>query len=314
MSTGPGGSAGRSQWFGVGCAVAAVLLWSTAEVVTRTVLDSVGPIELAFIRFTSGGLFLLLFLPGYLRARGVGITPRFLAMAFGFGVIGVTLSNLCFNFALLHIGAGPAATIYATMPMMVFVMAVLFLKEEFSGAKLIGVLLGLAGVAVLGATKVSANFSALGFALSLGATLAFSVFTVLMKRFGGAYTGLPLIAVATIFGGLSLGPMALVFEDVGGWDPISWDGLAVAYLALGPAGMSYLLFGTAIQYADATLVSSTLFLKPPVAAALAALALGEAVTWNLGASMVFILAGLVFIFWVRRGALDRLRPVSPAAE
>lgn len=299
----------RGRVLGYAYLTAAVVIWSTTEVVTRLVIDSITPIQLSSVRFGVGGTFLLLFLRGQLRRKGVRVNRTIVLHSIWMGVIGVTAANLCFNFSLQTVGAGIVATVYAAAPLMVFLLAAIILKEPLVRTRAIGVIMGFAGIAVLSMSKPSQTFTLLGFLFAVGATGSFALYTVFIKKFAGPYSGLPVTVLCIIPGAAFLIAFAALegrTDTIPGalenWPYILW-------LAIGPAGLSYLTFALGLQYVDATQATSMLFLKPPLAAILAAVVLGEGVSWNLAAAMVLILGGLALVLRMAQ----RKEPV-PATE
>jgi drug/metabolite transporter (DMT)-like permease len=282
-----------------------VLLWSTAEVVVRTTVGQITPIQLSFIRFLIGGAFLLPFLPAALRRRNLRIDKRIVLHSMWMAWIGVVLNSLCYQYSLQWAGAGVVATMFGLSPLLTFFMAGLLLNEEMTIAKFAGLLVGFTGVGVLALSRASSAFSLLGLFLALASSACFALFTVLVKKVAGPFGGLPVTVFCALFGALYLAPM------------VAWEGrtefmlhgrelaLPVLYISVGTTGVAYLLYFLGLETVDATFASSALFLKPPLATALAALCLGEAITWNLAAAIVLILGGLYLVIFLNRRELTR---------
>lgn len=275
--------------------------------VTRTVIGRITPVQLSAARFFIGGIFLALFLPGELKRRRLRLNRRIVLHAAWMGIVGVTMANLCFNYSLRTVGAGIVATMYAATPLFVFGLAALFLMEPLSRHRFYGVVMGFAGIAVLSMSKTSATFTIPGFLFACGATSSFALYTVFLKRFAGPYGGLPITVLCVLFGGTSLLTLAILegnthtlMTALPAWKSILW-------LAIGPAGLSYLTFAIGLQYVDATQATSMLFLKPPLATVLAAIVLGEPVSWNLAVAMALILGGLYLVLWLSSQTTGQLK-------
>ncbi len=67
----------------------AILLWSTAEVVTRMVVGAITPMQLAFVRWVLGGMCMAVFLPFELRAKSLSPDRRTLVISPGLSILGV---------------------------------------------------------------------------------------------------------------------------------------------------------------------------------------------------------------------------------
>lgn len=275
--------------------VLAVLLWSTAEVVTRMVIGRITPVQLAGTRFGIGALCLLLFLPYDLRRKGLVITKRVLVQAAWLSLIGIVWANLSYQYSLKYAGAGVVATMFGTSPLFTLMLSALILKESLTRAKLAGVVLGLLGICVLASSAPSPTFSLLGFGFALSCSVSLSLFTVFVKKLAGPYAGLPITALCAAFGAVYFVPMILAegHTETLAHIPDIW--LPLLYLSVGTTGITYYLFFKALEHVDATQAISMLFLKPPVATVLAAFVLGEAITWKLAVAMVAIVAGLYLV-------------------
>lgn len=293
-----------------------MLLWSTAEVVVRTIVFQITPIQLTFIRFAIGGAFLALFLPRELRRRGLRLNRHIIIRGAWMAAIGIVLSTLAFQYSLRYAGAGVVATVYGTTPLMVFLMARLILGEPMTYPKAVGVTVGLIGIAILAISRESVVFTVLGFSLAVFCNACFAFFTVASKRFAGAYAGLPILVVCMVWGALMMAPVVWIegaVETMEHWRTLA---LPVLYFSLGPTGLAYLCYFTGLARVEATQAASMIFIKPPVATILAAIVLGEPVTWNLLASMmlIFTALNLVIVLNRRRVAKAADASISTAAQ
>jgi drug/metabolite transporter (DMT)-like permease len=289
-----------SSYSGFVYLLTAIVLWSTAEVVVRTIVMAITPIQLTFIRFAVGGLFLSLFLPGELRRRRVGLTWRIVLHGAWIALIGIVMSTLAFHYSLRYAGAAVVATVYGTTPLMVFVLARLILNEPMTYPKFIGVLLGFLGILVLALSEESVAFSLLGLGLALLCNVCFALFTVVSKRFAGVYAGLPIVVICMLWGIVMMAPLAWAEGDVqtlAHWRTLL---LPLLYISLGTTGIAYLCYFIGLARVEATQAASMIFLKPPIATILAATLLGEPVTWNLILCMALTFTGLYLVIVLNR--------------
>jgi len=289
-----------TDWIGIAYLTAAVLIWSTAEIVTRLVVDQIGPIQLAWVRFTVGALMLLALLPGELRRRGVKIDRLIMRDAALLAIPGIVLNAICYQYGLKYAGAAVFATVFGASPIAVYLLSRLILGEPLTRARGLGVLFGFLGILVLAASKPSAHFSLLGLLLAIACVVSFSLFTVYLKRVGAGYTGVPFTAVCFTFGALYLMPLTLLDGDTNTLAHARTLFIPVLYLSIATTGLAYILYFKGLERIDATQASSIILLKPPVAAILAWAILGEAITTNLLFSMLLILGGLYLVIWASR--------------
>ena len=303
----------RGAGFGFLCVLGATVLWSTAEVAVRFVVHDIPPVQLAAIRFGLGALVLAAFLPMRMARRKLQYTRRMLAHAAWLSVFGVFLSSICFQYSLKYAGAGVVATVWGTNPLLVLAMSAVFLAEPLTRVRVLGVVAGFIGIVILSLSKESETFTLLGLGYALGASLSFAIFTVFVKRFAGPYAGLPFTTVCAFWGTLFLLPLAWA---EGGLPTIAtlygaWP--VLLYLGVFSTGLAYLLYFTGLEHIEATQAASVLFLKPPLATALAAVLLGEPVTGYLVGGICCVLAGLYLVVWTgKKRAAQMARHIKPS--
>ena len=288
-----------SDWRGVLYVFLAVALWSTAEVVIRSIHLNIMPIQLAWIRFSAGALMMLALLP--FDARGHQVRERKLLIHGAWmAIFGIVINAVCWQYALKHAGAGVVATGFGASPVIVFLLSRVINGEPLTFERGLGIFFGFIGLAILGMSEESPYFTYLGLGFTILCVVAFSVFTVAIKRFASEYAGLPLTAVTFSFGALYLLPMAWIEVPHGLLDGIAEHWFAVLYLSLGTTGLAYLLYFKGLERIDATSAASIILLKPPAAAIIAWQWAGEPLTLNLAVAIVFIVGGLYLVVYLGR--------------
>jgi drug/metabolite transporter (DMT)-like permease len=293
----------QQERLGLLCLFIAIGLWSTVEVVTRTILTEVPPIQLAWIRFFAGGLFLSVLLPRDLKRRGLTIDRRILWFCLWVSLPGVVVSNIALQYSLQLTGAAVVATVYGASPLFVLALSRILMQEPMTLPRIAGLSCGLAGIALLSLGTPSATFSVAGLLLALSAAGTFSLWTVLVKKSAGAFAGLPVTVLCFAFGVLFMTPFALLEGRAPDWAALQRHVGAILYLSIGGTGVAYWLYFKGLEHVEATRAASIILIKPPAAALLAAAVLGESLTWNLLLSMVLIGAALYGVFfWHRRTA------------
>lgn len=280
----------------------ATLLWSTAEVVARPIVHQVTPLQLVLYRFAIGAVFLLIFLPGEMRRRGLRITPSLVFHGIWLSLIGIIAANVIQLYGLRYAGAAVVATTFGISPFITLLLAPVLLGEPLTRPKIVGVIAGFIGIMLLAISKESATFTLFGFGLALLMSTCFALFVIFMKKYAGRYAGMPITAVCMASGVVFLTPMVWVEGDWAQLEnlPAIWP--SVLYLGIGTTGAAYYLYYTGISAVESTQAASALLLKPPMATVIAALFLGEPVTWNLMGALLFILPGLFMVTMVHRGA------------
>ena len=282
----------KNERWGFLCLITAIGLWSTVEVVIRTLHGAIAPIQFAWVRFLLGGVFLMLFLPLELRRRGLRLNASILRFAALVSLPGIAVSAVALQYGLTLAGAAVVATVYGAAPLIAMGMSRVLLGDTLTVPRVAGLLVGFLGILLLTLGKPSPTFSLAGVLCTLLSASAFCLWSVLVKKYAGPYSGLPITALSFFFGVLFLTP--LVLWEGGGLhlEPLWANAMAVIYLAVGTTGIAYGLYFVGLQHVDPTRAMSVILLKPPVVAFLAIVFLGESLTWNVLVAMVLILAAL----------------------
>lgn len=296
---------------GVLAAAASSLLGGSAVAVTRLAVRSVDPLAVATIRYAIAALCLLpvLFAAGLRPKRGgiEGQWPAALALCLLF----FGLFPYLFTTGLKHTTAARGALALATMPMQTLLLAAAFGAERLTAAKLAGVVLALAGLAIAlsqslgaagspeawrGAWRGDLMMAAAGF---LGA-----VFNVGSRFYLVGIPALPLCAAGTLVGSLALSAALAATGAAGGAGPLSaippgsWG--ALVYLGVIGGALTFFLWVFALTRATPTRVAVTVTLNPVSAMTLGALILGEALAPSLILGLAAVVAGIALCNWPGR--------------
>ena len=214
------------------------------------------------------------------------------------GAINNVLPFTLLFWAMTEVSSGLAAILNATTPLSTVLLAhVLTADERMSLPKLLGVLIGICGVAVLiGVDALSGlGLAVLAQVACIGAGLCYAMATIWGRRLSGR----PPLVVATgqvTASSLLLIPIVLIVDQPWGLPvPSSATIASVAALALASTALAYVLYFRILRTAGATNLSLVTFLVPVSALALGAIVLGETITPSNVAGMALIGAGLALI-------------------
>lgn len=274
-----------SRW-GSTLALAALapIAWGSGYYVTETFLPPDRPLFGATVRALPFGLLLLAVRPG--RPRG--------AWWWRAGLLGTL--NIGAFFALIFVAAyrlpgGTAATLTATAPIMVMLVAWAALRERPGLASLGGAAVGAVGVALL-VLRGGATVDPVGVAASFGAVTLSSVGFVLVKRWQPPVDLLTFTAWQLVAGGLVLLPVALLVEG----PPPPVDGRAVAgFLYLGLVGtvLAYVVWFRGLRRLPAAAVSLVGLLNPVAGTVVGVALAGEAFGAPQALGLVLVLGGIL---------------------
>ncbi len=266
-------------------------LWGASFLFMRLGAAEFGALPTAGVRVTVAAVFLL----PLLLLRGLWsdlFRHRHKLLLLGMLNSGLPFASI--SFALLSISTGLSSLLNATVPLFGALVAWLWLKDRPHGLKIIGLLIGFVGVAMLAWGKASFKPDASGHA-SGWAVLA-CLFACLCYGISASYTrrylaGVPSLVIAT---GSQIGAaVGLCLPTFWLW-PERNPGITawLALLAVGVlcTGIAYVLFFRLIEKMGAAKSLTVTFLIPVFAVIYGAVFLDESVTsWML-------LCGAVILF------------------
>lgn len=283
------------------------VLWGATFFFIAVASPEVPPFTLVLARVAIAAFVLvpIVFLARYRLPVNLAAWQPFIVQAIINNVIPFTLMV----YGQQRIASGLAAVLNATTPLFTLIVARVFAHEPLTSSKVLGVLLGVAGVAVLmGPEALSANSSsAVGMLCILGASLSYGFSALWMRRLRHIP---PLVSSAAQLtcSTMLLLPIAAVVDRF--WllpQPSAPAVLAVLGLAIISTALAYIVFFRISASAGPSNVMLVTLLIPVTATALGVLVLGETLTMQQIAGALIIASGLVVI----DGRL--LRRLSPAS-
>jgi DME family drug/metabolite transporter len=249
------------------------------------------PAAVGAARVAVGGLLLVLAASWLAPRARAPWSPRAVLA----GAAGVAAYQLTFFAAVADTGVAVGTVVaLGSGPVFAGVLGRAVHGEPLTRRWTLATALAVGGVAVLVAAGASAEVSAPGILLALGAGLSYAAYTVAAK---GLLTAghAPEAVMARLFGlgGAALLPV-LALADPG--DLGSLDGVAmIVYLGAVPTALAYVLFARGLRHLPAGEVATLTLAEPLTAAALGALVLGERPGALAVAGVALVLAGLAVL-------------------
>lgn len=268
----------------------AAFCWGLAPVATRYLLGYFAPLQLVLLRFL---IATILFLPLLIPLRAHRWTRKTLAWAIFCGLVGIIGYNVPVAYGLRTIPSGMAGLLIATEPIWIMLIAALGLREKISWSVLVGLLLALAGIALLLGQQTfgaSWNLATLeGSALVLLAALMWSVYTVAVRSLSKELGARASTALTITIGTLPL----VAFWDNSAWPILGHLGLfgwiALGLLALGSTIVATILWNYGVARTASSQAGLFLYLVPLVSVTGGALFLHEQV------GVITLLSGMLII-------------------
>ncbi len=258
-------------------------VWGSTYLVTTELLPAGYPITLALLRALPAGLILLLLcrrLP-----KGVWIGRIALLGALNFSIFWVLLFV-----AAYRLPGGVAATMGATQPLIVILLARLFMGSNIRIMAVLAGFAGLAGVALLVLAPITA-LDPLGVLAGLGGALSMAAGTVLSKKWQPYVPLLTFTAWQLTAGGLILLPIAVIIEPA--LPGLSMRNMAgLLYLGLIGAALTYAIWFRGVAKLPPNVVSTLGLFSPVTAALLGWGVLGQVLNTAQGLGMMLVLLGV----------------------
>ncbi|MCK0197043.1 DMT family transporter [Ancylobacter sp. 6x-1] len=268
-----------------------LLLWSGGFAVAKVGILYTGPFTLLAWRY---GIVLLILLPliAWFRPpfpRNPRAYLHLVVIGFLIQVLYFNLSYFAFRFG---VSAGALSLIVSLQPIVVGLAAPLLAGESVGAKRWGGLLLGLAGAALVIVSRAAVEVTApVTVFLAIGALLAMCSAALYEKRFGTPQHPLIANGVQYAVGFVCTLPLAFIMEDGHVIWSVPFIG-ALAYLIIGNSLIAISLYLAMIRAGEVSRVSALFFLVPPCSALIAWLLVGEAMPPLAWAGMALAAAGV----------------------
>ncbi len=273
-------------------------IWGSSFLFTRLAVVEFGALPTAAVRVAIAALFLLPLL--LMRGHGPQLRQHWKAV-FLVGLLNSGIPFACFAFALLYITTGLSSILNATVPLFGALVAWIWLKDRPDGSRILGLVIGFAGVALLASDKAGLRPAPpggptgwtetwgpmLAIAACLLATLCYGISASYTRRYLG---GLPSLVTATgsqIGATLGLALPAILFWPARTPGLTAW--LAILFVGVACTGIAYVLYFRLIESAGPARALTVTFLVPVFALFYGGVFLGESITpWMIGCGAVIL--------------------------
>ncbi len=254
--------------------VLTAVIWGSALVVTKSLLQEMGPFTAAVLRFCIAWVILapFAFRQGY--RLSLAIRPTFLL----FGLTGIALYTALTNAGLVFTAASSASLVQASIPAVTTLLSVLLLKERVSLRQLFGIGLSIAGLLLVARISLNREGSAplVGNLLVFGGVIAWAVYSVQGKKLVSTFPWLFITMASISTGILFLLPFAIGELWLHGIPHVRGDGLLqLLYLGGASSALGYGLWNYGLRFLDASEAAPYINLIPIVGLLLSVLALHE---------------------------------------
>ncbi|HTX44080.1 MAG TPA: DMT family transporter [Methanocella sp.] len=278
------------------------VFWGGSFVANAIALKTIGPIEIASLRFFIAAP--LLFIVTYLW-KGKEIFRFDLKDLGTFAIMaltGVTLQYVLQVSAQSYTTATNASLLINTSVFFIIFLSALFLKEKLTGWRIAGSVIGFVGAALLvskGTLSFDLGGHAFGDVLIIACAFLWATYSIYGKKIASKYSPLTTLNCVFVIGTIGLIPFYFLTPHAAVTN-IPADAMAsILFLALFCSIIAYLVYNVALERMSASTVALYIYFVPLSTIVLAWLILGETLTMPTIGGGLMVLLGM-YIAEIRR--------------
>ena len=291
---------------GIALIVVLSLAWGASWPMMKIAVGAVPPWTFRVLTTVlAGAVFLLA-----LRLTGISIRipPRRLGWLVLSSLVNVTIWMMCSAFALTMLPAGRSVIIAYSMPVWAVLLGAVFLGERIDRSRVMGLVLGLAGLAVLvGEDLGDLTAAPLGALLMTAGAVSWAAGTIILKRIDWGMTAVAFSGWQLLVGGVPVLACALLWES-GSLGPVGWREVgALLYVFFIAVMIGNYAWIKIVSLMPAGVASIGTVAIPVVGVISGALVLGEAVGWRELVALILVVASLAAVLMRPVGGAPRPR-------
>jgi len=290
---------------GVLCALAATILFAITNVIYRKIDNQISVLDIVITRIWVSLPLAYLFAVGSTGSLFVFVPPdSMIPLALSI-ITGIVIGDTTYYFSQERIGVGRAFPIVMSYPLVVYLMAALFLEESVILQRIIGVVIVVMGVALIARSEHSGDSfhnerwsdrdRKIGLLFAFTTIIMWAASDVIFQfgvtSVGAAEANYFRILVASII----FVPI-FIFSMRGGRKLPSRriSGIALVTGILG-IGLSLIVYSYAIKFVGATITSVLIASAPVMTAPLSVMYLREDVNKNVGIGTILTIIGILLV-------------------
>ena len=258
--------------------VLTTLIWAAHSIVGRLAVGQIGPMTLTCLRWGAALIPILLAARPSLRQDWPALRARWVYLAV-MGTAGYTVFVALFYVAAHYTSALNLSIIQGAIPALVLIGARAFLGVRFSALQALGAVVTMLGVVVIAAQGDPARLAALAFnsgdVMMVIAAALYAGYTVGLRQRPNV-SGVSMLAAMAVAAFVTSIPL-MIWEILSGgfvW-PTAGGLLVLAFVALGPAFVSQLMFMRGVELIGPGRAGVFVNLVPVFGAIMAVVILGE---------------------------------------
>ncbi len=270
-------------------------IWGWSFVFIKVAVRGFTPTTLACGRMALGAAALLVV--GRITHVRIPTDPTFWRRVAVNGIVGCAIPFTLLAWGEQRITSALTAVAQATTTIFAALFAVWMLRQPLRGLQVVGLLVGVVGVAVAagvgGSDLTGSDVSGVVAAMAAGAAYGFT-FCWSQRHL----VGVPPVAAATgqlLVGAAALAPLAIVTSLTSGFDPTLDRVGALTMLGIIGTGLAYWINFRAIAEVGGTSAALVTYMVPPVAVVVGWLVLDEPIAPNLLTGLAMIIGSVLLV-------------------
>lgn len=292
-------------WLPVTAVAVTLVLWASAFVAIRHLGADFSPGALTLGRLLVGSLCL-----------GVAALSRGLPRPTGrewvsivvIGVLWFGVYNVALNAGERRVDAGTAAMLIQVSPVLIALLAAVFLHERFTLYLGLGLALAFSGVGLISLSmSEGGDNDVVGVLLCLVSAVVYSVSLILQKPLVAKLPAIHVTWLACTVGALVCLPFAGQLVDQAAAAPTS-SIMFVIYLGVFPTAIAFTTYAYALRHMSASSLGVTTYLVPPITIVMGVLLLDEAPPTMAYAGGALALVGVAVARRKPRTVADEVSP------
>jgi drug/metabolite transporter (DMT)-like permease len=298
----------RPRWVLPVAFVSLGLIWGSSFAWIKIAVDDVPPATLVAWRMTLGAVGMLLLIAALrLRVpRGAGEWLPLVVL----GAVNAAIPIFLISWGQQFVDSGTAAVLNSLTPIFSLLIAGIALRvEPVTALRVIGLLLGFVGAALLASRELDLRADASGLIGALAVVVAAFSYAV-----GASYarhriqrTHRYVVAGGTLLFAAADAWVLALLSDGGVVLPTQIESVvAIAWLGILGSFVAYVLFFFLIEHLGATMASMVTYLFPVVGVGLGVLVLGERMDVRLAVGTILVLIGIIVVSLRYDAAVSRV--------
>ena len=265
-------------------------IWGASFLFMRIAAPALGPALTAELRTLIAGVALAVYF------AATGFDPEYRRWRRQYVIVGIVSSAVPFllwAYAALSVTAGLLSVLNATSPMFGAVCSAVLLRERLTARRVVGLLIGVAGVVLVTQPASQPNLHYPAIAAALVAAFCYGLIATYIKRWASDVPSRGMAAGSQLAAGILLIPFIPLWPPAAAPTP----GVVASILALGLvcSALAYLLYFRLIADIGATGALTVTYLIPVFGVLWGALFLGETVSLSMLAGAALVVLGTVFV-------------------